>query len=234
MNPDTILAALRNQGFIRCEAADTRALLGHPPGWEDFAESWSGMPLDRHMADGGRYRRRRHAILSAAPGEAGLRREADGPHWQAVNYNPLNGGIDRYFAPMPPALTEGDAFQTIGAWARAAFDGAEPGRHWHIEAHQFRIEASPDQEGRPTPEGMHSDGVDWVLIMLMRRENLAEGRTQVASPEGEALGSFTLEKPGDAVLLDDRRVMHGVTPVRPLDPGKPSWRDVLVLTFRHR
>ena len=28
------------------------------------------------------------------------------------------------------------------------------------------------------------------------------------------------------------RVMHGVTPIRPIDPSRPGHRDVLVLTFR--
>jgi len=32
--------------------------------------------------------------------------------------------------------------------------------------------------------------------------------------------------------VDDHRVFHGVTPVVPVDAGKPAHRDVLVLTFR--
>jgi hypothetical protein len=32
--------------------------------------------------------------------------------------------------------------------------------------------------------------------------------------------------------VDDRRVMHGVTPVQPLDPAEPAYRDVLVVTFK--
>jgi hypothetical protein len=36
------------------------------------------------------------------------------------------------------------------------------------------------------------------------------------------------------VLLDDRRVMHGVTPIHPLDPARPGHRDVLVLTYARR
>jgi hypothetical protein len=27
-------------------------------------------------------------------------------------------------------------------------------------------------------------------------------------------------------------VMHGVTPVEPIDPAQPGFRDVLVVTFR--
>ena len=32
--------------------------------WDAFAHSWNALELDRYMADGGRYRRRRHATFS--------------------------------------------------------------------------------------------------------------------------------------------------------------------------
>jgi len=98
--------------------------------------------------------------------------------------------------------------------------------------HQFRIEADPRHAGLPTPEGMHRDGVDWVAVTLIGRSNVAGGVTAVADAAGQTLGSFTLETPLDTVLLDDRRVWHGVTPVQPLDPATTAHRDVLVLTFR--
>ncbi len=50
---------------------------------------------------------------------------------------------------------------------------------WHVEIHQFRIEAHAGQEGQPTPEGMHRDGVDWVLVLLVNRVNISEGETSI-------------------------------------------------------
>ena len=103
---------------------------------------------------------------------------------------------------------------------------------WHVEIHQFRIEARPGEEGRPTPEGMHRDGVDWVLVLMVRRENVASGETTIYDLVKRPLGSFTLTAPLDSALVDDSRVYHGVTPVVPLDPAQPAYRDVLVVTFR--
>jgi hypothetical protein len=230
----SLQASLAEHGFVHLLAPQVAALLPERgvADWPAFVASWEGMALDRHMADGGRYRRRRHAILSAQAGRAGLTREADGPHWQALDHNPLNGGVQRFFEPVPPAVTESAAFAGIAEWARGIFDTAEPGHDWHIEAHQFRIEAVSDAAGRPTPEGMHRDGVDWVLVLLVRRENVDRGVTEIAAPDGRVLGTFTLSDPMDAVLLDDRRILHGVTPVVPHDAGRAAWRDVLVLTFR--
>jgi hypothetical protein len=101
-----------------------------------------------------------------------------------------------------------------------------------VEVHQFRIEARRGAEGRPTPEGMHRDGVDYVLVLLVNRTNIASGMTSVHDLSGAELGHFTLTEPFDAALVDDQRVMHGVTPVEPLDPAEPGFRDVLVVTFR--
>src|SRR3989337_324967 len=103
---------------------------------------------------------------------------------------------------------------------------------WHVEVHQFRIEAQPGGQGFPTPEGVHRDGVDFVLVLLVTRRNIASGTTTVHAVDGRQLGSFTLTDPLDAALLDDTRVAHGVTPVTPIDQSVPAYRDVLVVTFR--
>ena len=87
--------------------------------------------------------------------------------------------------------------------------------------HQFRIEARSGEAGQPTPEGMHRDGVDWVLVLLVGRENIKSGETTIYDLAKHPLGSFTLTRPLDAALVDDSRVYHGVTPVEPLDPAHP-------------
>ena len=48
---------------------------------------------------------------------------------------------------------------------------------------------------------------------------------------GDHRHGFTLTDPFDTALVDDRRVAHGVTPVTPIDPALPAYRDVLVVTF---
>jgi hypothetical protein len=98
--------------------------------------------------------------------------------------------------------------------------------------HQFRIEARPHEAGKPTPEGLHRDGVDYVLVLLIRRQNIKSGTTTIHGLDRHLLGSFTLADPFDAALVNDARVYHGVTPVEPLDPRAAAYRDVLVVTFK--
>lgn len=224
-------ASLADGGFVFAEAPDMRRALGDGlRDWTAFAASWNDLGLDTYMADGGRYRKRRHAAFRAAPG--GITRKPNQPHYQSRDFNALNGGIARWFEPMLDAAAGTAAFQSILKFCNELFTGLTPVPAWHVEVHQFRIEARPDAAGRPTPEGMHQDGVDWVLVLMVDRENIAEGETSIHGLDKGLLGSFTLREPLDSALVDDHRVFHGVTPVRALDPAKPAHRDVLVVTFR--
>ena len=226
---------LTEDGFAFLEGAQLDAMLPAeaiaPEAWNDFAASWDGMPLDAYMADGGRYRRRRFGVFSAVPHHI-IRPAPHQPHYQARDYNTLNGGIERWFEPIDARIAEGLSFQALLGFTRSLFEERAGSIAWHIEAHQFRIETGPDGAGLPTPEGMHRDGVDYVLVLMVRRSNIEQGTTTIHDLEERSLGSFTLTNPRDAALVDDRMVFHGVTPVVPLDPAQPAFRDVLVLTYR--
>jgi hypothetical protein len=202
--------------------------------WGSFAASWNGLGVDTYMADGGRYRRRRFAAFRA--GTVGIVRKPHQPHYQSRDYNQLNGGIERWFEPVTDAIAGHPALTAILHTSHALFDRLTPAElrpeAWHVELHQFRIEARPGAAGHPTPEGMHRDGVDWVLVLMVQRENVASGETTIYDLVKRPLGSFTLTAPLDAALVDDSRVYHGVTAVTPLDPSSPAYRDVLVATFR--
>src|SRR5229473_355781 len=226
-------AAIASGGYAFVEGASMRELLapfGSLADWNAFAESWNRLELDAYMADGGRYRRRRHALYRASA--AAIERQPHQPHYQALDYNPLNGGVARWFEPIEAGVGDGATMRAILAFSRSLFSSLQPATpSWRVEAHQFRIEARSGEEGRPTPEGVHRDGVDFVLVLLVGRRNIASGVTGIHALDGRPLGHFTLTHPLDAALLDDRRVAHGVTAVEPLDPNAPAYRDVLVVTF---
>ena len=231
-----IARSVARDGFACVRTPQMRAVLEAAglDDWDRFARSWNELGVDTYMADGGRYRRRRFACFRA--NAQGIARKPHQPHYQSRDYNPLNGGIERWFEPVAEAIAAHPALRAILATCHTLFDRLTPPAvrpaSWHVEIHQFRIEARPGQEGRPTPEGMHRDGVDWVLVLLVSRVNIASGETSIGDLARRPLGSFTLTDPLDAAVTDDNRVYHGVTPVTPLDPARPAHRDVLVVTFR--
>ena len=229
--------AIAREGFAFIPAPAMRPALQAAglADWEGFAASWNDLGLDTYMADGGRYRRRRFAVFGADA--AGWHRRPHQPHYQSRDYNALNGGIERWFDPITDAIAGHPALRAILATSRAVFDAlaagpAAPPPAWHVELHQFRITARAHEPGQPSPEGMHRDGVDYVLVLLVDRVNVASGVTAIHGGDRRELGQFTLTDPMDTAWVDDWRVFHGVTPIRPVAPALPAWRDVLVVTYR--
>ena len=234
---ESLLNEVRERGFSFCASATVQAwLLAQDElalsDWEVFANSWNGMPLDQYMADGGRYRRRRYAVLSAKRAEAEITLEPHQPHYQSLDYNELNGGVARHFEAIPTAIIQSHSMQQTLRFCRDTFSQLKPGQNWHIEVHQFRIEANLSEVGKPTPEGVHRDGVDFVCVMMVKRENISSGTTTMHDLQQNTLDSFTLTNPLDVAIVDDQRSMHGVTPILPIDSHLPAYRDVLVVTFR--
>lgn len=229
-----IAEEVRRHGFAFRPGKAMRVILGDPSleAWSSLASSWEHLAVDPYMGDGGRYRRRRFAVFGVH-GQTTSRKPHQ-PHYQSLAYNPLNGGIERWFEPVTAAVERDHLLQSVLRLCADIFDRLAPGRKlpWHVEMHQFRIEAVADQAGRPTPEGIHRDGVDWVGVMLINRHNAASGVTQIYDNDDRLLGEFTLSDPMDTVFIDDARIKHGVTPIHPLDPRFAAFRDVLVLTFR--
>lgn len=201
--------------------------------WDAFAATWAELGPDPYLAVVGRDRKRRHAVFSVAAGAVSA--EPARPHYQSPEYNALQGGIQRSFEPLAPVAAQSESLRTVlleGARIFAPLSGDAP--RWEVEVHQFRIEARLGKAGAPTPEGMHRDGVDHVLVLMIRRVNIRKGTTSIHAPDRTKLGSFTLAQPFDAALVDDTRALHAVTPVEAIDRNEPAFRDVLVATYRLR
>jgi hypothetical protein len=231
------IEVVRGQGFCFVHGSAMRkalTLAGPLDDWAAFAASWNHLGPDPYLARTGRARRRRHAVF-AATRDGAVARAPHQPHFQSTAYNPLQGDIERWFEPVTDAVAEGACLGTILRYSVAFFGELAPEVvRWRIEVHQFRIEARPGEAGEPTPEGVHRDGVDYVLVLMVDRRNIESGTTTIHLADGTELGSFTLTEAFDTALVDDARVFHGVTAVTALAPNLPAHRDVLVVTLKRR
>ncbi len=148
-----------------------------------------------------------------------------------MEYNALHGGMQRWFAPVEASTLALPAWQAlISGLAKVCTAQWPTVTRWHVEAHQFRIDTS-DGVGRPTPEGAHRDGVDFVAVLLVARHAIKGGETRVFAAQGPDGQRFTLDQPWSLLLMEDARVIHESTPIQPLG-GEGGHRDTLVLTFR--
>ena len=224
-----LTSVLRAQGHAVMSPASLSELLRTPlTDLMALNPSWNDLPPDAYLRDGGRYRKRRHAcfvvdgdVVQAAPHRA---------HWQPVEYNALHGGLQRWFEPIKAAVVAQPAWTPLLRALAAVCSQLKGGQPWFVEAHQFRIDTI-DGIGRPTPEGAHRDGVDFVVVALVDRDDVKGGETRVFAADGPNGIRFTMTEPWTLLMLDDARVIHETTPIQPvIQPG--GHRDTLVLTFR--
>ncbi len=224
--------ALREQGYARVDAAHVAQLAAVQLGeLQALESSWERLPRDPYLRDGGRYRARRHSCFVSHTETERLEAVPHRAHWQSTAYNALHGGMLRWFEPLEPAIVAAPAWRQLLVSMGSLFAKLRAVPAWYIEAHQFRIDTAGGV-GRPTPEGAHRDGVDFVAILLVARRAISGGETRVFDAVGPHGVRFTLAEPWSALLLDDSRVIHETTPIQPLDPHRAGQRDTLVLTYR--
>jgi len=228
LDPSHLTAALRDTGYALLRPDDVALLAGCSlPDLATLVPSWDRLELDDYLKDGGRYRRRRHSCF--IDDGASLVQTPHRAHWQPVEYNALHGGMHRLFAPMEAATVANPAWERLLRALGAACSAVTPARPWFVEAHQFRIDTA-DGIGRPTPEGAHRDGVNFVAVIMIGRHGIKGGETRVFDADGPAGQRFTMTEPWTLLLLDDAAVIHESTPIQPL--GEHGYRDTLVLTWR--
>jgi hypothetical protein len=231
----TVTAALRAEGHALLSPQQLRRALGlELAELEPFRASWNDLPRDPYLRDGGRYRARRHScfIQQLGPVEAGgasrLTLTPQRAHWQPTAYNALHGGLERWFSPIASDIVAAPAWKQLLCGLGECFAQLTPTPHWFIEAHQFRIDTA-EGIGRPTPEGAHRDGVQYVAVILVDRRAVRGGETRVFEAEGNRGLRFTMHDAWTTLLLDDARVVHETTPIQP--DGAQGVRDTLVLTY---
>lgn len=231
-SPQQITIAMQKAGFGVLSRAGVNQALGLDGQDLDLSQlndSWNHLARDAYLKDGGRYRLRRHACFVARQNE--LSQVAHRAHFQPVEYNALHGGMHRWFEPISTEVTTSAVWRQLLSAAAKLCSAMKPTKDdtWYIEAHQFRIDTT-DGIGRPTPEGAHRDGVDFVMVFLLKREGIKGGETRVFDAQGTHGERFTLTEPWSLLWMDDARVVHESTPIQPV--GEYGCRDTLVLTFR--
>lgn len=213
-------------------AAVTNSYLGLTAGaWDRFRKHWNQLATDRYAAELGVRRLRRYGEFSLAALAEQIRLLPRASFVQPEASNPLYVGVERVFEPLTKSFVDDPVFRAalrlLGRLAMALDDPEV----WKVKVHPFRVVGTDVAPGLPTPEGLHRDGVTLVSSLLVRRMNAAGGESAISDPNGKLLLNATLREPGALLLGDDRRTLHSVSPVRPIDRRRPAYRDVLVVTF---
>jgi hypothetical protein len=232
MTPKHIAQQLTQVGAALMPPAELNACLDTDAAdWGSFAAHWEDLAPDTYAAELGTRRQRRYGHLLFSPADGAFEPATHSAFVQPEDSNPLYIDTDRNFEPLTDPFAKDPLLQQIltllGELATALDDAAA----WDAKVTPFRVLASADDAGQPTPEGMHRDGVTLVTSLLIGRHNAVGGESTVTDMAGNKVLTTTLTEPGTLLLGDDRRTLHGVSPIRPRDPARPAQRDVLVITF---
>ncbi|MFJ6515128.1 2OG-Fe dioxygenase family protein [Streptomyces sp. NPDC091406] len=192
-------------------------------------ESWDGLEVDRYLRAGAAYRRRRYSEFQLTRGT--LERVPHGAFRQAAEINPLHGGAAREFAPIEQEVAQSPVLAALVRTLLDRLPGSFDVSTGAIGIHQIRIIASRDAEGLPAPEGIHEDGHHFVAQVLMRRENVEGGVSQLYDREMTPLFRTLLTEPFETVVIDDRRVFHGVSAVEVAGDLPVGVRDMMLVDF---
>ncbi|MFJ5798714.1 2OG-Fe dioxygenase family protein [Streptomyces decoyicus] len=233
--PPAVAAARESLGSVGVHlipAATVRSHLGTgEEEWARFAMHWEDLSQDRYAAERGTCRLRRYGQFSLTPATGEMTQLPDTPFVQPDRSNLLYVDVNRHFEPLTDAFVADPLLRSVVSLLGHVAGALDSAACWIAKVHPFRVVARAGGEGQPTPEGRHRDGVTLVSSLLVSRNNASGGRSTVFAPDGPELLSATLNEPASLLLSDDRHTLHGVSPIRPLDPSRPAHRDVLVTTL---
>lgn len=225
---------LRENGwwFSRGEKTEVGFDLDRDYLWFDFADHWNRLLLDEYMRDGGTYRYRRYSALEFDGKHGSFTLLPHAPYEQSASINKLNGGFKRHFEPLEPSFIEHPVLEKILTTFGRMFTETSGHSRWNIKLHPYRIVAREGASGEPAPEGLHQDGVDFIVSYMIGRLNVTGGVSTVTDDGRHPIGDVEMNRANDFLVGNDRTTYHGVSPVAVDDPRKPfAYRDVLVIAF---
>ncbi|GHG52535.1 2OG-Fe dioxygenase family protein [Streptomyces griseocarneus] len=193
-----------------------------------FTESWDDLPADAHLGSATPYRFRRYGRFRIAGDD--LERLPHVAFFQDRAVNKVNGGVPRMFAPLDDAVAGGPVLSAVVRTLREHLPGPRTGTGL-CGVHQIRVTATDTTDGHPAPEGVHRDGHSYVAQVLIRREDVRGAESCLYDLDRRPVYRASLSAPLETIVLDDRRVLHDVSPMRPAPGARRGVRDMLLVDF---
>lgn len=145
---------------------------------------------------------------------------------QDKTINNYVGGISRNYNPIASNIKD-DVYQKVILSAYSQLPPAD----YDVGVHQIRIIANTDNQGIPTPEGIHQDGFDYVTVTCVNVNNMSGGISVLLDAQDYTKVEFEgILYPGMQIVFSDKTFAHYTSNITPIVPGE-AFRDVIVTTF---
>ncbi len=202
---------LNNRGFDIIRLADASA---------EVCDSFVDLPADPYCPD--RCRRFSQYRVSHRAGRWGMEVLPHGPLIQPERFNSYVGGVLRYLEPMKV-----DVSYYVATVAEQVL--LDPEMDWHFDVHQWRTACHAEADSISVPEGPHQDGHEFGAIVIVSRQNVVGGLTTLYSLTDRSPFFETTLGPSEALIFDDRRMLHFTSNVRA--SGRDGYRDIFVFNI---
>jgi hypothetical protein len=189
----------------------------------DLEATFSNLAEDTYAVKGLRSRRYSRYRLGA---DGKLTHLPQKEFMQSKDINKAVGDVERRFEEVESKLETEAAFVKLFETFRD-HTGLTP--EAVIEAHQVRWNCG-NRVMIPAPEGTHQDGFDFIGMFMIDTYNLSGGEVLVYKSLSEPPMVKRALKPGEYVVLNDKKVFHDAAPLVPEPNDEVGHWDMIVLT----
>jgi len=161
-----------------------------------FIEAYNNLEIDKYVLEKEQkpYRKRRYGSFILDTQDLSLSINEHKTFFQSQKVNKAYGGITRDFAPITQEIMTNNFLQEI---IKADFQtlpksDKQKSKKWFIGVQMFRIEATKDYAGEPSPEGIHQDEHYFVLQHMINKYNVKGGRSTIFDLDKKEIVSLTL------------------------------------------
>src|SRR6266853_759083 len=141
-----------------------------------FQSQWNHLVKDPYLPQQYGIRFRRHGSFEYNSATGLFIQLPSGSYEQSKEMNPVMGGIERKFQPLDLDKKALNTLKGILNYGTMLFD--VKGK-WKMHTHMIRIPSHVSLIGWPSPEGVHSDGFEYIAIHLIARKSIKGADTTI-------------------------------------------------------
>lgn len=196
-----------------------------------FVGSCEALPVDPY--DETRQRRRRYGRFILHAWDSTLKPTPIHNYEQTSDLNPTDGGVERKLPPLDEEQLESPFLRQVilEHFNELNPDSETAATVWEVGVHVLRYEVAPGSPCVASPPVLHKDGEPLTSIILLDRNNVQGGWTEVTDNEFNTRFRDVLCDPLELVVIDDSEVYHKVTSMEVAQANETGYRTVLLVDF---
>ncbi|MCY4046257.1 MAG: 2OG-Fe dioxygenase family protein [Cellvibrionales bacterium] len=131
--------------------------------------------------------------------------------------NPIYNISERSFKELPKAMESAELHQLLSSICQRLHDQlANHPKGFNIVVHHTIVYCYPDMQGSNAPEGIHQDGIDFIIsAFVIDRKNIQGGKSIIYGKDKKTPIFQGTLMPGQGILQADKdsELWHSVTPI---------------------